>query len=536
MVKKTHTSVEMTDEEALENQFSRPWQFNPEAGSYRDEDGFTFSATSDKDDPHITRQALQEYCWLKFNQNPQVNTSVRGTVGRITGLGFEVTSDIPQIQDVIDEIELDPRNRLWDVWRQYVGRSIIEGELFLTATCHDDGFVEIDFVDPAVVDGENDHGIIYHPNKAQMPLFYCINEDGSGHKEQIPSINIARYPELIQVAETTQYFRKNQQSNNKSRKKAFKQFGGYYRFMLHWNKGFVTKRNISHLRTVMEWLSYWEMLKKYEIDFKKSAGAYVWAVEFQDTKSWIQWLKLSDADRAKTGIAAKKTPGGTMVLGPNMKLTAINPNLTKISDQDTDIFQMITSGLNEPEDVTTGKSSGTFASISASRGPMSDRISDEVSYFARWYRYDFWGSIFFLKAMVSDFPEYFKTKEAIGFEKAKEGSEEDPKPIFRNVKKKPERLIEISFPTSEVNDYEGTAKGLMGVKHGSLDMALGIPKQVIAGKMGFGNYNKLRLIHATEQERYPALVDYLDQESVQEKQESEPKVAIKKKVDSKNGQ
>lgn len=533
MAAKTRTSIEMTDEEALEQQFAMPWQFDPEGRAYKDPDGFRIQASADKDDPPLTRQVLQEYCWLKFNQNPQVNTSVRGTVGRITGLGFEATSDIPDIQDAIDETELDPRNKMWDTWRQYVGRSIIEGELFLTLTCHNDGFVEVDFTDPAVIEGENDHGIIYHPRKAQMPLFYCIS-DSNGHKEQIPSINIARYPELIKIAEKDPHFKEGQQGNSRDRRKRkFKQFGGYYRFIIHWNKGFVTKRNISHLRTVMEWLSHWEDLKKYEIDFKKSAGAYVWTVEFQDMKSWTQWLKLSDADRAKTGIAAKKTPGGTMVLGPNMKLHAENPQLTKISDQDTDIFQMVTSGLNEPEDVTTGKSSSPFASVAASRGPMSDRISDEVAYFGRWYRFDFWGSVFFLKSKISDFPDHFNVREAIGFEKRKENSEEDPEPIFRKVKRKPERLIEISFPTSEVNDYEGTAKGLLGVKHGSIDMSLGIPKQVIAGKMGFGNYNKLRLMHATEEDRYPTLVDYLDQESVQEKAEAEPKTAVKKKVDSK---
>ena len=106
MARKTNTSAEMTDEEVLEGQFSAPWNFDPDSSSYKDPDGFLVTASSDKDDPNATRQALQEYCWLKFNRNPQVNTSVRGTVGRMTGLGFEATSEIPQIQDVIDDVEL----------------------------------------------------------------------------------------------------------------------------------------------------------------------------------------------------------------------------------------------------------------------------------------------------------------------------------------------------------------------------------------------------------------------------------------------
>lgn len=526
MAKNTDTSM-MTDEELLENAFSTPWQYEPTDRPYRDPDGFLNISSLIKEDSHGTRKALQEYCWNKFCQNPQVNTNVRGVVGRITGFGFEVSCDIQEIQDVLDEIEFDPRNRLWDNWRQYVGRSNIEGELFLCLTCHTDGFVEIDFIDPGVVDGGNDYGIIFHPKKPQMPLFYCIS-DKNGHSEQIPSINIARYPDLIEVAKEDPHFKPGEQKNSKNKKKVFKQFGGYYRFVINWDKGFVTKRNISHLRTVMQWLTHWEDLKKYEIDHKKSAGAYIWVVQFEDIKSWIQWLKLTDEQRAKTGIAAKKTPGGTMVLGPGMKMTAQNPNLPSISGTDTDILHMVTSGLNEPEDVTTGQSTGTFASVKASRGPMSDRISDEVAYFERFYRYDFWANIFFLKSKISNFPDHFNVKEAYDFTDA-----DPPEPVFKKMKRKPERLIEVTFPTSETNDYEATARGLLGVKHGSTNKTLGIPNQLIAKKIGFGNYKKLRLQQATEDARFPPLMDYLDDEAMQESAEAEPKVAQKKKVDSK---
>jgi hypothetical protein len=238
-------------------------------------------------------------------------------------------------------------------------------------------------------------------------------------------------------------------------------------------------------------------------------------VRFTDVKSWITWLNLSDEDRKKTGIAAQKTPGGTLVIGPNMEVEAKNPNLPRISDGDSDIMQMISSGLNEPEDVTTGQSKGTFASVKASRGPMSDRINDEMAYFERWLRYDFWGNIFFLKSKTLDFPETFTRREATDFK--------GKKPVFENVKKAPERCLDILFPVSSVENIEGTAKAMLGVKHGSLYDTAGIPNEELMKKMGFRNYRQLRLRQATEEEELPKLVLAADQESMQEQKEAEPK-------------
>ena len=202
-----------------------------------------------------------------------------------------------------------------------------------------------------------------------------------------------------------------------------------------------------------------------------------------------------------------------MVLPPGMNLTVINPNLPNISESDTDILHMITAGLNEPEDIHTGQAKGTFASVKASRGPMSDRIADEAAYFERFLRYDFWGAIFYLKSVISGFPTEFSVKTAVDFK--------SKKPVFRNVKKRPEQLIEISFPTTEMLDPEVRARAYLGVKHGSTFDTLGIPNSEIADKLGFGNYRKLRLTHATEMEKYPELIPTVDQEGLQEKREAE---------------
>ena len=499
-----------------EYQFSFPWQYDADEAGYRDPDQ-PLSSTTNKDDKTVTRDRLQELSWIKFLRNPQINTSIRGVIGRLTGYGFEASSDIQQIQEVIEEIEEDPRNRLYNYWPKYTGRSFIEGELFLCFTCHKDGFIEVDFIDPAALeDGEVESGIIWHPNKTTMPLIYCVKGDGESKVEQIPSIFLARYPELLKIAKNQKGFDENALKNSRSGKKSFADIGGFFRFVVSWDKSFITKRNISHVRTVLEWLNMYENLKRYEMDHKKSAGAYIWNVQFEDIKSWIQWIKLSDADRAKTGIAAKKTPGGTMVSGPNMTIKAVNPNLPNISNSDTDILQMVTSGLNEPEDITTGKSSSTFASVKASRGPMSDRTSDEIAYFERFLRFDFWANIFFLKSKINKkFPEYFEIERAVEFK--------NKKPVFKKIKKRPEKLIDINFPLSEITEFESRAKAYYGSKHAALSDMAGIPNEELVKKMGFGNYRKLRLQYESEKNKYPDLPLQLDLESIQEKTQAEPK-------------
>lgn len=521
--------MDMPDEVLSKIQFAVPWQYNVIDGvaeGAKDEDGFPIQLGVKKGDAKATREYLQKECWNKFHRNPQINTSVRGLTGRLTGWGYETTSGIEKIQDAIEEIELDPRNRLFSYWPKFVGRALIEGELHLTFTCHSDGFIEVDFTDPILISqhGKDDTGIIYHPTKTNFPLFYNVCDDQGRLAYQIPSINIARYPELVQLPATgkgyinlTDYssYDPKLQKNSRSRKKKFKAFGGYYRFMVSWDRGFITRRAVSYLRTVLEWLNHYENLKKYEIDHKKAAGAYVWVFSFENPRDFKMWLTLTDEERSKTAVLQKKTPGGSLVLPPGMTCEAKNPNLTSIKEQDTDIMQMVTSGLNEASDVTTGTSSGTFASVKASRGPMSDRTSDEVADFDNFQKYDFWGSIFFLKSKIIDFPSHFSVNEAVSFDDKGE-------PVFKRKRIRPEQLIDISYPISETANFEGRAKGLLGVKHGPVSESIGVPASEVAKRMGLGGWARGRLRKATEDKNYPELVYNVDAESLQETVEGEP--------------
>jgi len=515
--------------------FSAPWQYSSAdtSGRAQDEDGFTVQAGKE-DQASLDRDELQKECFAKFHANPHVNTSVRGMVGRLTGLGFSIScGEVYKIQQAIEEIELDQRNRLYNYWPKWIGRFNIEGELFLCFTVHKDGFVEVDFVDPGVVayGGEANSGIIYHPSKPTMPLFYNIKKTGEESKkmvggsvkdklsEQIPSIYIARYPELVTLAAKHKDFYAKLQEKSKNKGQIFKKTGGYYRFIVSWDRGLMTRRAVSYLRTVLEWLNHYENLKKYEIDHKKASGSYVWVFSFEDVKAFRTWLTLTDEEKRKTAVGSKLTPGGRLILPPGMSVKAESPTLPQIKDEDTDILQMVASGLNEPADILTGTSAGTFSSVKASRGPFSDRVSDEIAFFDRFLKYDFWGNIFYLKSVITDFPPTFKVQRAVRFE--------NKKPIFKNVDKRPELLIQISYPTSDLIDIESRARGLLGVKHGPMAEQLGVSNKWVAERVGIGNYDQTRLDKATEEEMYPELVYEagVDAESTQEKVEGEKKKA-----------
>ncbi len=498
-----------------------------------DADGFPVGGGSLGRESTLSREGLQDECWKKFQDNPQINTAVRGLVGRLTGLGFETSSAVWPIQNAIEKTELDPRNRLWDLWPKFAGRALIEGELFLSLSIHRNGFVEVDFVDPKTItgNGDDDTGIIYHSRKPTFPLFYNIRvEDPEGRRkygpvEQVPSINIARFPEMIADARTHSGWNREYQKAARDRGffSPFKPIGGYRRFIVEWNKGMVTRRSTAYLRTTIKWINHYERLKEYEIDHKKACASHLFVTTCASLRDYKNFMAMSDKDKKLSGVGAPARPGQNRVLPPGFDIKAINPNLPSMTGQDTDILDMVSSGLNEPQDVMTGRASGTFASAKAQKGPYSDRTSDEIAYFERWLRNEFWSAVFFLKAAAGKMDRWFPGEIPVGFQTNADGEQEI---ITEKAWVEPERLIDINFPVSENTDLEGMARALFGVKHASLAEGLGIPRGVLAKKIGYANYKRMRMLKAMEDKQYPKLALSIDQEAVQETLEAEPSKKI----------
>lgn len=516
----------MTDEEIMGSNllFTMP---DGSKGMVVDADGFPVVARMSEDSAEGFSQ-LQKACWEKFNTNPQVYSSVDDTGGYLAGANFEFYSEYEDVQDYIYQMLTDSRNRLYSFFEKFVIRAEIEGELFLSATIHDDGFIEIDFIPPTALEHGNDHkGVIYHPNKSSMPLYYAVNikdEEGKEKTHAIPSIYVSEFPQDMagRVRNHKLVKDKNYPIYNKTSKSIFKPFGGFQTFVIAWDRSLFTDRNISHLRTVIEWANHYEELKRYEIDHKRSSGAYLWVATFEDMAGFKKWISLTDEEREATGFYKSKTPGGTVVLPPGMKMVCVNPNLSKISDADTDIMQMVISGLNRSEDMVTGSNSGTYASVKASRGPEADRKETKTERWRRFLVYDFWKHIFRIKATFDPKFKLLRDAEVVtGFDKSKN-------PIKGKKKMPIWESMEVTFPTSEVNDIESVAKGLLGVKHGSVVDTLGIPPSVVARRLGFRNYTRMRLQHAAEDAKYPTLASAVDAEDSESQQENKELEGAKK--------
>jgi hypothetical protein len=530
------TILSMSDEELASSKllFTMP---DGSKGMVVDEDGFPVVAKYSEETSEGIQQ-LQRECWKKYNTNPQVYTSIDDTGGYLAGAGFEFYSEYEDVQEFLYKMITDSRNRLYSFFEKYIMRSEIEGELFLSATIHEDGFVEIDFVPPSALISDKDHkGVVYHPRKSSMPLFYLVeikDDEGKEVKYAIPSIYVSEYPEDMAAKVTGHKLVKESgyKIYNRSNKAVFKKFGGFRTFIISWDRSLFTDRNISHLRTVIEWANHYEELKRYEIDHKRSSGSYLWVATFEDMNAFRKWVSLTDEEREATGFFKPKTPGGTVVLPPGMKLECKNPNLSKISDADTDIMEMVVSGLNKSEDMVTGSNSGTYASVKASRGPESDRKEMKTERFRRFLVYDFWRHIFRIKSVVT--PKFKIARDA----EIVKGFDDKKEPIFGKKFLPIWESLEITFPSSEVSDMESAAKGLLGVKHGSVIDTLGIPPSVVAKKLGFRNYTRMRLQHAAEDAKYPVLasaVDAADSESQQENKELEGvKKGTKVKKDEKD--
>ncbi len=491
-----------------------PWQGQPPgslASSDRpvtDEDGFTMGGASIDGAYSYTGFAeVQARCWNKFKENPFVFTTILDKTGRLTGYGFSQSSTYPKAQDFMVELWEDPRNGLVQNFTKYIARAIIQGELFLTFTVHDNGFVEVDFISPSVIKGfKSGSGILMAKGKPLFPLMYRV-EDTRGEAKFIPSINTAYYPELMAEALANDDV-KTDAVVGRDAKPCYEKLNNYRTYMVQWDQGFVTERNVGQTNVSLKWLEHYDNLKKWEIDHKKSSGAYLWAIEIADRSAFRLWMGMSEDEKKKTGLMQRKVPGGTVMLPPGFKINCHNPKLASITNQDNDILQMISAGLNTPEDVMTGSSSGTtFSGAKLSRGPVSDRTQDQISELQRWLIHGFWRGALWLHHRLTQMPWEYSQRAAYKFEKGK--------PKFKNVKVPAHKTIEISFPSSEMGDIEGKTRAYLGVKHGPVAEQLGISNGEVANKLGFQSYHQSRLSAATEEESYPELKTAAELETMQ---------------------
>lgn len=484
-----------------------------------------FANISDGDNPRLL-EALRAECNRLFNRNPFIKTAVSDLTGVLVGDGFRMYSDNQKVSTAVDSITKDVRNDLYINIRKYVTERSINGELFLCLSCESaEQFVHTDFVHPDMIAGcgQKGCGIIFHPSKTRFPLVYEVQQR-SGESLQIPSINIAHNPSILKDVEKkySNYlaemgYDKKKLEMSKAPGEKFKNVGGYGRFIVEWDGERVADRTVSYLLSVIIWANLYILLKSIEIDHKRACANYAWVIETESEEAWSLWMQMSKEDQDMTGLLGPKEPGCTMVAPPGFKVSLKSNQLPQIKESDSDILELITSGLNIPSDVLTGTSSGkNFGSVKASRGPWSDRIVDAQHVFKTFLRDRYWRSVFVLLTKVYGFPSAFSVEEPVDFK--------DGEAVWKAVKREPYELVSFSMPVFSAGELSELRSLYLGVKSGSLDDALGVSRALIARKLGISDYKGELLRHALEEKKYPkpTKLGASDYESAQEKELEKP--------------
>lgn len=485
-----------------------PWQ--NESGWEVDLDGrswnmpIAFGNTSiqeKKEDLAFDRKTVNATAFAKYTRDPFVSRTIDDFQGRITGEDFQFYSRIYDIQEWIDTIIYDVRNELYGAWSGYVIRKLTEAELFLNLTIGQDGFVEIDIVEPGLIESNDSTsgGIITHKTKKTMPIYYSIKNSDKGDYKLYPSIYVAYLDNLESFVDETKVASVGREviKKNDEITKATKGKLKYGSYILNW-KGLVREilRPASNLRTVFEPLEDHKTAKKWRSEYMKALSTYFIFYSFEDVKSWLRWIKLTDAEKRATGMGQILSPGDRLFLPPGVKAELQNPQIPTLSGQDEDVLKMISSGLRQPYDMLSGDIKGpTYASIKGTRTPYMDYISDLRELTKRFFIHDFWKAIFFIKACFDPKYAIFKEKQVVGISEKKKDT--------RIIKLPPERFINIIFPQSYNIDMTQMANALLGSKRGSLSYHLGMAKADVAKRLGVGNFHTSLLARATEELHYP---------------------------------
>ncbi len=443
---------------------------------------------------------IQSLCWQKYRTFGPINASVNSKSDYVTGDGFSVYSDNLDINRFLVDLIYSRRNRLYQSINGWMVRMQAEGELFTLISFDEKGSATIRVLEPSRVGlGDNDDGLIVHPDDSTQTLFYSYRYRDDKN-ELIPDVNILFDPDLIEAAKSNRKFQEDKTLRSRNSNPAFKKIKGYSRFILHWKN--LTgiheyRRDTSHLRTVLEAINlYWTAIK-WELDHKKAQTAYTVEVSFDESPSgrvaWQIWKKMSDADKAKTGLTKALTPGSRIFTMPGMSIKVHAPQLTKLSGENQDLLNIAGAGARTPQDLWQGQSSGaSFSSLKMTRPPLIQEIKNMGFKLMGFLKYEFLRTCFYGKSVIGgDFPMEFKKTEVEEFT--------DGVPKFKDIDVEPIELVSVTFPVISLeNAPEKKANSLLGSKHAGL-RSLGISDDHIAKQMGIADLARQKNESALEE-------------------------------------
>lgn len=459
----------------------------------------TYGLSNAKAQP-LNWRSIQAKCWELYRTFGPVNASTNSKADYAAGSGFGADSDNLDIRLYLKDFFYSYRNRLYATLPGWVIRMLGEGELFLLIAFDKEAKATVRVIEPSRIgrDTVND-GLITDPDDVTQTIwyeYYTTTLNGS-ELEYIPDIRVVFDPSLLAKVDIDRKLSENSWGGNK-----FKAIGGYNRFILHWKNltGIPEyKRDISALATVLEAVNlYWNAIK-WQLDHKKAQCAYTNVLTFDDTPAgkvaWQIWNRLTDEEKAKSGLTKQLTPGSTIVLMPGLKFDVKAPQLTKITGENQDILNIAGAGARTPQDLWQGQASGaTHASLKSSRSPLEMEIENLQYKLGNLVKYEVLRACFFVAAKMGKFPETFEVEEIVDVKKGE--------PTFKKIKTEPIELVNLSFPDIKFEQQiEGKVNAYLGSQHAGLT-SIGVSDSKVAKEMGVDNLNALRREQIKERQKF----------------------------------
>lgn len=442
---------------------------------------------------------LQKKCWELYRSFGPVNASINSKADYVAGKGFGAYSDNIDINLFLKDLFYSYRNKLYSTINGWAIRMQAEGELFLLFVFDENGKATIRILEPSRIgSGNSNDGLLVDPDDVTQTLFYEYNGSES---ELIPDMRIALDPKLLEKTKEMPGFNAEKTKKSKGGRK-FKGLGGYRRFVLHWKNltGIPEyKRDISVLSTVLEAINlYWNAIK-WQLDHKKAQCAYTNVLTFSETPAgkvaWQVWNKMSEEDRAKTGLTKQFTPGSTLVLMPGLTYDVKAPQLTKLEGENSDILNIAGAGARTPQDLWQGQSSGaTYASLRSSRSPLELEVENLQYKLGNFFKYEVLRVCFHVASVLGNFPVFFDKEEVVA---VREGE-----PQFKTIKTEPIELVRLTFPDVSFEEkIEGKVNAYLGSQHLGL-ASIGMSDEKIAEEMGIDDLSRQRRLRMLEKKQF----------------------------------
>jgi hypothetical protein len=447
------------------------------------------------------------------------------------GKGFGFFSPILDVNEFLKDLFLSPRNRLD---RKMVGimqsmKSVVE--CFLLISLDETGSATVRPLDEKRIGQGKAHGLVTDPDDVTATMFY-LYRGGVGQKpEFIPDARFIYEPEEILKIRmdrlkksTTTNFDEKQIAESTLKPKLKGIFGGYRRFILHWkNLDGIDHilRDTSSVATTLEWINLYVHAMKWELDYKRALSSFVIVMGFESTPEGrvaaAKWLKMTDAERERTGLTKPLSPGSRVWLIPGMTLEIKAPQLPRLSQENQDLINMAGSGARMPTDIWSGHSSNTnFAALKLSRAPLSQEIEYDQYALEMFLRRDlvFACGVAKIKVGGGKFTGIASLADPTG--KGQEytlmptypmqwvSAMSKGKPTFQtvNVEFWHESVMSFEFPIISLEgDVGAEANMLMGSKHTGA-LGLKISQSSVAKRLTGGNLDKEVRKRAIEDETY----------------------------------